>query len=428
MLRTISSLLSRSRDRVRSEQENSRVFHEVEGEKRLRLRYTISDIVEIDTVGQLFKVKILVHVRWWEDYAAYMKRTAELLEEDSDENCSDMSELVDVLSSLSPGAPKPVPWDAVKRVWDPKIFLENRGHDVEITEPERASVQRTEEFPDRVWVNYSVRLSGDFRCAMDLRQFPFDKQLLVIKILTQHPIKDEGYKSGVAARIEGQRTTDDFSRRFLQSENPAPDCLMLDEWHLDSSGHEVIDHSNWEEFKHLGQRLKLALPLQRYASGRTYSRLYIAVAMKRKPQFYISKIYAPLFLLACTNFSVFRIPEFGDQIATLVTILLAIVAYQYIVASMVPKIAYNTELDIYILGCFAVTMTIFVSCVLLDLIKEHQLSPDPTRVMFLVEASAWVLFQLVMGYRVGLYGRVARYLFGRKSKRSVQAYFPLSSQ
>eukprot|EP00873_Tetraselmis_striata_P037497 jgi/Tetstr1/457761/TSEL_044306.t1 len=177
---------------------------------------------------------------------------------------------------------------------------------------------------------------------------------------------------------------------------------MLDEWHLGEESHEVIDHSNWEEFQHLSQRLKLAPTLQTYNSKKTYSRLYISIAMRRRPQFYITKIYAPLCLLASTTFSVYRIPEFGDQVATLVTILLAIVAYQYVVASMVPKIAYNTELDIYILGCFMIVLVIFLSCVALDFIKELELSPDPILVLFAAEAAIWIVFHFVMAHRVGM--------------------------
>eukprot|EP00873_Tetraselmis_striata_P037496 jgi/Tetstr1/457760/TSEL_044305.t1 len=214
MLRSISSLLSGSRGRVRAD----RAVHapEVEGEKRLRLRYTVSDIVDIDTVSQLFKVKILIHVRWAEDFAAFQQRTAELLAQGrgEEEKGKDIAELRAALNSLAAERPKRVPWSAVKQVWDPKLFLENEGDELETTE-DFCTAQRVAEFPDKLWINYSMRLSGEFRCAMDLRQFPFDKQLLVVKILTQHPIKDI-HNSGEAARIEGQRLTDEFAREVAE--------------------------------------------------------------------------------------------------------------------------------------------------------------------------------------------------------------------
>lgn len=402
---------------------------EKEGERVLQLRYTLSDLVDIDSVRQTFKIKLLIHVRWREDLKAFREVALQNSKDEAQgpKPDEDVDELSSALDCLNPGRPVRVPWPAVQRVWDPKVFLENEGDEMEDDEERYCTVQIVEGKPESLWINHTMRLTGEFRCAMALQKFPFDKQLLLIKIMTQHPVRDSENLQGSAAIIQGQRITegDDFAARYLQSENPAHKCLMLDEWVLSERGHDVIDHVNWAHYKHLQGPMKLANVLETYSSRKTYSRLYIAIAVTRRPEHYVSKIYGPLCLLGCTSFSVYRIPDFNDQVATILAVLLGIIAYQYVVSSMVPKIAYNTELDLYIVGCFAFQLIIFVSCLIMDLVGTD-LESDVTTwlAVFCVEFCSWILFHYVMAQRVGALRHIRRMMGSRKHGGSIDSQFP----
>jgi len=83
-----------------------------------------------------------------------------------------------------------------------------------------------------------------------------------------------------------------------------------------------------------------------------------------------SKMFITLFALCVCSLSVFT-QEFGDRIENLLTILLTIVAYQYVIETEIPKIAHQTKADFYVLMCFLFVTLIVAETAVLSEIDMH---------------------------------------------------------
>ena len=82
--------------------------------------------------------------------------------------------------------------------------------------------------------------------------------------------------------------------------------------------------------------------------------------MNRKPKFYFGNIVFPNFLIVGGCFGAFVInrDEVADRLSVTVTLMLAAVAFRFVVSEYLPRVSYLTYMDYYLL-------TGFVSLVLL---------------------------------------------------------------
>ncbi|WP_436644366.1 hypothetical protein [Microbaculum sp. FT89] len=94
----------------------------------------------------------------------------------------------------------------------------------------------------------------------------------------------------------------------------------------------------------------------------TYSVLYVDILASRNGQYFVWKVMLPLLLIVLMSFAVFWIePErFGPQIGLAATSMLTLIAFQFAMTSMLPKLSYFTLLDQLILGS---TILVFGSLV-----------------------------------------------------------------
>merc|ERR1712032_280870 len=173
---------------------------------------------------------------------------------------------------------------------------------------------------------------------MDLRSFPFDVVDLSIE-------------------LECQQTTDKVV--FV----PSFDV-----------GNEVVDCT--ENVQLLNPAFAFHKPLcevlVRECDGAKYATFMVHLKWERKWSTYAS-VYITLFLLCMCTLSVFSldaIDHLNDRLANIFTMLLTVVAYEFVLKSDLPKIPYMTLADIYIVFCFFFVLLIALDCVVIALVDH----------------------------------------------------------
>ena len=206
-----------------------------------------------------------------------------------------------------------VPLDSV---WNPRLAIVNREG-------------ATDYFDEVVHLDpdgsvfYQQRLVGKFSCELDLRDFPMDEQDLTIHFLTLGSGPDEV--------------------RLL----PDPD------W---TGSRENVSPANWNITLGEPEVTTEYLSIQ----DRHLSRLDQHLLAQRRISYYYSKVFLPLALILFMSWLVFWIdphdsgPQFGISTASVFTL----IAFELGLSNSLPKIAYLTRADQFILGA---TVMVFLA-------------------------------------------------------------------
>ena len=103
--------------------------------------------------------------------------------------------------------------------------------------------------------------------------------------------------------------------------------------------------------------------------GRQFSRFEYRFRIRRQLGFFIYKIFVPLTLIILMAWTVFLLPsdEIRSKISIGVTSILTLIAYQFALANVLPRISYLTRADHFIFGSWilvslALGNAIFTSC------------------------------------------------------------------
>jgi hypothetical protein len=228
--------------------------------------------------------------------------------------------------------------------FDPQLTFMNAVGQPEYTDERRALVPWRQGAADGARVfEHRFRCNGSFREALELRDFPFDRQPLTIIVTSHH-----------------HRTT-----VLLKPDPDIPskvrtEFMVLPEFRLTNvQWHEKKADDSKEDFG-------------------TYSLLHAAIVAVRKPQYYIYNVLVPILLLSLMAFAVFffEVSELGDRLSVALTLVLTSVAFKFVVAADLPKISYNTLLDDYILGNFMFLAVIVLENVIVHYIGRHTADYD----------------------------------------------------
>ena len=94
--------------------------------------------------------------------------------------------------------------------------------------------------------------------------------------------------------------------------------------------------------------------LEPWVDFSTTQPLSIRLRVNRLPAYYFGNIIFPNFLIVAGCFSAFVIPreDIADRLSVTVTLMLAAVAFRFIVSTMLPKVSYLTIMDYYLLVGF----------------------------------------------------------------------------
>mmetsp|Transcript_31274 Transcript_31274/g.50273 ORF Transcript_31274/g.50273 Transcript_31274/m.50273 type:complete len:460 (+) Transcript_31274:278-1657(+) len=207
------------------------------------------------------------------------------------------------------------------------------------------------------WTQYYVTAS--LLEHLELFMFPFDRQFLNIKLrfnVDYYRILDYELEKEIPLEQNwwgdrGERSCE----RNLESFHSKPLKVSLKESLLN----EVKLYPSWVDFRvPKSTNAKVKAPNLRFAM--------ISLRIKRNPNYFVSNIIFPFFVIVASSFSVFAIPpsDPGDRLSVSVTILLTFTAFQSIIAAELPQTAAMLFIDWYIGIAYTIqALLILGSCI-----------------------------------------------------------------
>ena len=200
--------------------------------------------------------------------------------------------------------------EKTKSIWTVQGFPTNQIGAV-------ASTQRVlrQRFDGRISValNFDTKLAADY----DLRRFPFDKQTLTLGM------ESFAWDASQMVMIADHDTTG-FS-----------DDFVMPEW-------TIVDVNAKTMITDVAR------------SDEPFSRLVLSMVIERKSGFYLWKVLLPLLIIVALSWSVFWMKDekFAVRVRTSATGILTIVAYQFMAAKDLPRVAYLTLIDKIMVASF----------------------------------------------------------------------------
>jgi hypothetical protein len=192
-------------------------------------------------------------------------------------------------------------------IWSPNVQIVNQQKLVK-------TFSDTAQVAPNGTVNVRQRYWGGFSQPLELRTFPFDSQRLQLILVNAgaqgaNPIFSISSASGVANR------------------------LKLPDWKV----------QNWD--------VKTTVTLMG-RNQRNIPAIEMNVDVKRSTSFFTLKVIFPLMLIVAMSWLVFWIdPKLvASQISVSVTAMLTLIAYRFAIGGMVPRLAFLTSLDYFVLG------------------------------------------------------------------------------
>lgn len=241
-------------------------------------------------------------------------------------------------------------------IWNPGFQIRNRQR-VQFMFPEDAEVS-----PDGN-VRVIQRAWGQFSQPLRLRDFPFDTQLLQTTVVS--PGHDEG--------------------NVVFTENPAgpsgiSDTFSIPDWEVVGWNSETYERSI-------------------LTGGKKLPTFEVSMMMRRDSGYYFINVILPLVLIICMSWIVFWIPsaQLGPRVSVSVTAMLTLTAYRFAIGASLPKVAYLTRLDWFILGSSLLVFLSLVEVVVTSWMTENDRAPLAKRINHSMRAVAPILF-LVIAY------------------------------
>jgi hypothetical protein len=232
----------------------------------------------------------------------------------------------------------------ITRVWTPTGFPVNRVGGLDVSERILRIHHDGTVHHD---LNISLRVAADF----DLRRFPFDRQLLEVEI------ESFRWTEGSMVWVPDEGATG-FSEDF-----------EIPEWRI----------------TRVGSRVETASALR---SSTPFSRFVFEIEVEREAGFYVWKVMLPLIIIVGLSWSIFWMTEerVAGRSRITATGVLTIVAYQFVVAEDLPRIAYLTLLDkVMILSFVLLAVTVVQS-----LIVSRYQDDDMPQALRIDRASRWL--------------------------------------
>ena len=215
-----------------------------------------------------------------------------------------------------------------RAVWRPELVILNA---VEQRHSYETSLRVA---PDGL-MSFVERFDAVVTSTFNLTPFPFDAQKLEVLV---HPFTDQQQFITFVPSLLPVWTATEFNT-----------YSSLESWRFQSLT------------SHLGRAAS-----QFGAHAIAEARFEIAVA--RRYQFYLWKVFLPLLLMVVVSWSVFWFdpPEVSSQVTIAVTTILTIIAFALTISLTLPRVPYLTFVDAYFLTCY-----IFAFVAMLELTAVH---------------------------------------------------------
>jgi hypothetical protein len=239
-------------------------------------------------------------------------------------------------------------------LWNPDLALANEVSGIQVRKRE---VTIRSDGRVRFRGLFSAHLAANF----DLRRFPFDSQVL--------PIQVESFTWNEDALVF----------------RPDPDGIGV---------RQDFELPEWK----VGAVTSRAGRSPAARRGQQFARFEVGVEIERRVGYYLWKALLPLFLIVALSWTVFWIPEgIAGRIRLSATVILTIVAYQFAMASDLPKVAYVTFLSaVTTVSFLIVALTVVVNLV----VFQRQERGDETAVARSDRLNRWLVpavYAIAMG-------------------------------
>ena len=197
---------------------------------------------------------------------------------------------------------------SVSDIWTPEFQLVNSGT-LDTRGPIELVVQ------DDGMVRGSVRFEGALSSPWNMSRFPFDSHEIVLPIFSQH------YS---AAEVLFQVNETWTGRR------------------------EVLTIPDWEVGAPVAQVYKRVLPVL----AREASVYEFRIPVARLGEYYVFKFVFPLCLIVMMSWAIFWVSpsNLGPQVTLSATSMLTLIAYQFTMNDLLPRVGYLTSMDKYVLA------------------------------------------------------------------------------
>jgi hypothetical protein len=207
----------------------------------------------------------------------------------------------------------------LNEVWHPPLEILNR-RTLDRLLPQVVSVDRNGT------VTYDQRLQGTFAVPLNLRNFPLDEQVFAFRIVSPGHSPEE---------VE-----------FVPDERSGrAEHFTIMEWTIGPATNKTDP---------------FVVPGRRPLAGFT-----CALPAHRLAGVYFYAFVIPLTFIVCMSWTTFWMaPEqLGPRQGIAVTSMLTIIAYRFVVTNQLPKVAYLTRFDYFLLGCTALVFLVLVQVV-----------------------------------------------------------------
>ena len=234
-------------------------------------------------------------------------------------------------------------------VWSPLPELVNERN-------VRRRFEETATVDETGTVTHVQRIQGEFTVPLRLKEFPFDSQKLSIEIVARDHTPDE-VEFVLDERVTGME------------EN-----LTLTDWTIGEAGTDFSPKYLAPQMRHLAQ-----------------AKMYFTI--HRDLRYYYLKIFFPLTLITCMSWAVFWInPKYlPPQIGISTSAVLTLIAFQFSLGYMLPRLAYLTRADRFVIGSTFLVFGAFGEALLTSYLAEHG---NEERAIAIDRVSRW-LFPLM---------------------------------
>ena len=248
--------------------------------------------------------------------------------------------------------------------WQPSVVLHNRAGTDFVYEEKETKITDSES-------GQCYRLSygeGNFACAFDLHEYPFDSQKLsfVVRTISMHavnsklksnPVRFEDYGS-MAKRVYPK----DPSPRVLYFDDDFKFEKALVDWTFQSL---TLDNTNkLERMKHKKDQ----------RNGVDDAQLMtVEVKVQREFAYCLNTMVTVLVMLSSFTLSALKMDPIGNftgRMTYLLTVFLAIVAFAFVIANNTPSTPYLTVLDKLTSASYALTTFVGLETLVVALVAE----------------------------------------------------------
>jgi len=178
-------------------------------------------------------------------------------------------------------------------------------------------------------VSKQTRIKGDFTTPLDISEFPLDEQLLRLEAMSIRYATDE-LVLNVDERWTAQR-----------------EKMTIPDWIVGTISASVGEY---------------------YAPqpDRRYSLYALEIPVKRQHEYFIYKLILPLSMIIIMSWSLFWIHpgQVAPRMGVAVTSMLTLIAFQFAMGDLLPRVSYFTVMDQFILGSSALVFFALVEAVL----------------------------------------------------------------